>query len=258
MKRISIALLATLLVVGCDDKSKGDGKPEPQAGNGKTPETTKHTPQVDPKPQPEVDPTPPPEPEPLPNPIRIAIASVTMVEDCPDPPAPPPPPPPAEPAAAERAPADEEMAAAKPVELGDVAPGAAAHGGDMPDFCEQSMMQLTVSGHEGDPAPVKIVAVRLLRPSDKTVVAELKARGPMVWDDKGAYAPWDESLEGGTEVKASYKLSVPSWSDVETKLGHVPSEGHMFVLEVDVSVGGVQQTVTSPEFARREPEVVVT
>ena len=260
MHRISIALLSTLLVVGCDDKAKEDGKAKTQANNADEPEA-KQSPQVDPKPEPDPVPDPPPDPVPEASPVKVAIASVTMVEDCPDPPPPAEP----EPEMAEDAdkkptePAKEEMAAKAAEPAGDMAPGAAAYdGGGMPDFCEQSMMQLTLQGHEGEAAPVKIEAVRLLQPSDKTVVAEIDARGPTVWDGTGTYAPWDESLKAGTEVKASYKLSVPNWSDVERKIGNVPSAGHMFVIEVDISVGGVKQTVTSPEFARREPEVVVT
>jgi hypothetical protein len=159
--------------------------------------------------------------------------------------------------------AEKELAAkaASPAaEAEDVAEGAPADGDDAGDFeqpCTQSAMQIAFRD-VGSAAPVKIVAVRMLRPDNDAVVATLTPREAAVWNTAGRYETWNEQLAASEKpVNTSYKLSVPSWSDVESKLGKA-SVGHMFVLEVDVSVGGQTQTVRSTEFTREEPEVIVT
>jgi hypothetical protein len=220
-----LVLSAAFACVACDT---GEAKSPP------APTKTAETP--DPKQAPkEVEP-----PKPAPDPIEIAIASVTMVEDC----------------------QDTEAEAAKPSldeAAEDMEMGAVAYdGGSFEQPCEQSTLQLSITGHEGDPIAVTIDAVRLLRPDTKATLADLKTRLPTAWNGKGAYERWDGQLSGRAELKASYKLSVPSWSDVDEQLDGDSSVGHMFVLEVDVTVGGKMRTVTSPEFTRREPEMIET
>jgi hypothetical protein len=206
-----------------------------------------------------------PEPEPPRQPLaRAAIASVQMIEDCPDqnegwrPPPAAGSPAPAEPAAA--------AAAAEPMPAAPM-PGAALyeaasaravpgddHGWHMP--CTQSTMQLAFSGQGDRTSTVAIEAVRLLDPTSGKAVATVTAREPAAWAD-GAYQSWNETIGPRQEVKASYELSVPDWYAVETQIG-TGSQGFMFVLEVDVKVDDERQTVRSAPFPREMPHVIVT
>jgi hypothetical protein len=101
---------------------------------------------------------------------------------------------------------------------------------------------------------IEIEAVRIL--SAGKPVGELKTRKPMIWTDS-AYQPWDQTVAPGAPTKASYKLSMPSWSEVEKAIGE-SSYGHMFTLELDIAVDGEIRTVSSPEFPREQPHVIVT
>jgi hypothetical protein len=192
----------------------------------------------------------PPEPAPPKLSVKLAIASVQMIEDCPDPPEPTgsaggveesltPPPMPAQEPPGRQPPAHHRQA-----------PGFAP----MQQPCTQSTMQLTASVDGDEPQPVRIAAIRLLDKQGKPV-GELSSRKPTNFVDQ-AYAPWDETA-GNAEIKASYKLSVPDWSAVEQATGE-SSLGYMFKLEVDVEIGGELHTVQSPEFTHELPHVIVT
>lgn len=191
------------------------------------------------------------EPPPAKLSINVAIASVQMIQDCPDPPEPSPAagapasqPEPMPPAAdQERAPA--QGAARK------AGPG----GGSFAQPCDQSTVQLTIKVEGETPQTMRIAAIRLLDSNGKSV-GELSSRKPTAWVDQG-YAPWDQTLTPGAELKASYKLGLPDWSAVETAIGGT-SFGPMFKLEVDVEIGGELTTVQSPEFPREQPHVIVT
>jgi hypothetical protein len=137
-------------------------------------------------------------------------------------------------------------------------PGAPAHAGDsVGSFrqpCDQSTVQLALE-HGGDAAvPVEIKAVRIL--SKGKVVGTLHTRKPKIWAND-TYEAWDQSVAPNTPTKVSYKLSLPEWSEVEKAIGQT-SFGHMFTLELDVAVDGQVQTISSVEFPREEPHVIVT
>jgi hypothetical protein len=215
------------------------------------------------------DPEPEPEPEaPPPEPIaRAAIASVQMIEDCPNQNDGWRPPPvasgPAQaPAAAAAAPADEPAPAPMPPVASEraaraVAAGSAiGGGGGWVQPCTQSTMQLSFTGQGDRSSTVEIEKVRLLDPKTGKVVARVQAREPAAWTD-GAYQSWNETIGPRQEVKASYELSVPDWYEVEKQIG-TGSDGFMFVLEVDVKVGDELQTVHSAQFPREAPHVIVT
>ena len=231
------------------------------AHEGAQPESDKpprNEPQVDPRPDPQPEPQPEPEPEPN---AKIAISSVTMVQDCADPhtvrspgasataPASPKPTSPAAIAADAPMPPAKGASATRARRVGP--------GGSLRQPCTQSTMQLAITETAGASAKIGIEQVRLVRPDTGAVLATIEAREPTAWNDAGQYTAWDETLEPDAEVKASYEISVPNWSDVDTALGQ-SSMGHMFALEVDIEVDGVAQTVRSPEFARERPHVVVT
>lgn len=194
-----------------------------------------------------------PKPEPEQPAAKIAVSSVQVIQDCPDPPEP------IEPGAAEpsaTAPVmDEEAAPSQPRRI---SAGASIDGSGPSSFtqpCTQSTMQLALESARDDAVAVEIKQVRLL--SKGKQVGELEPRKPSAWSDDGSYQPWDQTLAPDAPVKASYKLSLPDWSAVEKAIGE-SSFGHMFTLEVDVEVDGRVETVASPEFPREEPHVIVT
>jgi hypothetical protein len=241
------SLLASVLLALTSACAAYDGaQPETNNAPPKAPPETKPDPKAEPEPQPE----PEPEPEPVPA-AKVAISSVTMVQDCPDPTA--------RPSLAPGGTASTPKPAA-PARRAEMAAGASSLRGG-PGFkqpCTQSTMQLAFSEHTGADAKVVIKAVRLVRPDTGAVLATLNARGPTAWNESGSYTDWDERLTTAAELKASYKLAVPDWNAVESGLGGVSSMGHMFALDVDVDIAGQVQTVRSPEFARERPHVVVT
>ncbi|MEM6995468.1 MAG: hypothetical protein AAF721_33470, partial [Myxococcota bacterium] len=124
-------------------------------------------------------------------------------------------------------------------------------------LCTQSTMQLAFVGIGDSPAKVQIKAVRVL--ADKTAVplATIESRVPMYWTGDGHYKPWDEVVPAGAELKASYRLAVPDWSALDTKLGK-SSYVVPLVLDVDVEIDGVTTTLRSPPFNRERPHVIST
>ena len=238
----SLVALPLLLSAGC---TSHEGEPKPQ-----------------PKPEGQVDPEPEPEPEPEPPKVvaTARIASVQMIEDCPQ----HDPPPPAQPASL--VPSAQAPMGGQLLEDSSVAAGARARpmdgaAGDSalgwgPSMCTQSSMQIVFSGQGEEPGRVRIQRIRMLKPEGSVPLATLDARLPSLWNS-GAYTPWDEVVPAGAEVQASYRLSVPEWSLLEKALGG-SSYGPMFVLEVELEIDGQRQTIRSPEFPREMPHVVVT
>jgi hypothetical protein len=238
LRRLLLAGIAATLATACAPHDDGDVN-EPDA------------PRVDPKPDPE-----PEQPVPVSEMATVTIASVQIVQDCPDSPDAP-----AQPT--HEKPAMSSQAAPMPPALGDesraarVARGASADGSaPFRQPCTQSSMQLSFAGQGPEAAKVQIGAVRVLTSTGEKL-GTLQARKPTAWRDSG-YQPWDEMLPADSDLKASYKLSVPDWSVVESKLGDRNPFETMFVLEVDVEIGGETQTVRSPEFVRERPHVIVT
>jgi hypothetical protein len=121
--------------------------------------------------------------------------------------------------------------------------------------CTQSNVQIAFAGKGAPGATVKIGAVRLMAVDGKEL-ATLSVRMPSLWHD-GGYQDWDGVLAPGADHKASYKLSIPDWSAVETALG-VSSYEQMYTLEVEVDVGGVVTKIVSPQFERAQPMMIKT
>ena len=167
---------------------------------------------------------------------KVSISSVQMISDCPDK-------------------EDASVAAGAAMQP----PADQARGDSLVAFeqpCTQSNVQLSLRSEESAPLSFAVRSVRLLS-ADGVQVATLKSRGPSVWVVDG-YHPWDERLVPKTDVKASYKLSVPDWYEVDKKLGMDSSVGKMFLLEIEVSVDGKSQTLRSTPFPREEDHVIVT
>ena len=189
--------------------------------------------------------------------LRATIASVQMIQDCPDPQSEP-----SSPAVGASA-AKDEAAMQAPASESEPAPGAAArmadslHGGGFQQPCTQSTMQLSLAHDAADAQRIEVVAVRLMRGTD--VLGKIAARKPSKWNDSGMYDAWDERVPVGSEIKVSYRIGEPDWSKVQEQLGAgVDVYSQRYVLEVDLKMGGTTLTVRSPEFSREYPHVVVT
>jgi hypothetical protein len=168
-----------------------------------------------------------PEPE-----IRVAIASVQLLDDCPEP----------EAERAARADNDEE----------------AKRSGDARSWCSQSTVQMALGSDRA--GPFRIEAVRVLDGAKARVAGSSRLRAPTRWDPQNAsYLPWDEQIAAGGDLKISYKLGLLDLSGAGPLVG---SDFNVFsgpfVLELDVSVGGVRRTVRSPQFVRQNDDMVET
>ncbi len=156
------------------------------------------------------------------NHIGASLASVTLANDCPN----------------------------APKVSADFVAGACA-----PDsncfLCRQSSMQLAFTSSPTSPtraAKVEIRAVRLLDGETKRVLQTLTAREPQKWADE-KYVAWDQIVPASGELKASYKLSAPSFSyDTDARLGY-----RKYIVEVDVAID--EEIRTLQVEATREPEV---
>lgn len=166
--------------------------------------------------------------------LRATIASVELLEDCPD-----------RPLAQARS--SEYAKSANPAQ-------------DTQLSCVQSTMQLALAHDASDPQRIEVVAVRLVLAGGGDVLATLASREPRKWSDAGAYENWDERVPVGAEIKASYEITPPNWAEVQQKLIGRPGDtfDQRYVVEVDLKLGGKTTTVRSAEFGRERPEVMVT
>lgn len=162
---------------------------------------------------------------------EVSIASVVILEDCPD--------------------TDGHSAAVE--EMADQDREDSADYLGMP--CSQSSMQIAVTGQGETSSKLKIAAIRLLGPKGQNL-GTLVPRAPTIWKAE-AYSAWDEMIMPKTDVKASYKLSVPNWTAVQSKLGG-STFGPLYRLEADIMIGDVTKTVRSAEIVREQVEMVDT
>ncbi len=171
--------------------------------------------------------------------ITAMIASVQLGEDCPEPKD--------KPAAMQQP--DSKRA---PVRRARRRAGA----GPMKQFCSQSTLQMSFLDLGESDVRTSLKELRLKSKEGK-VLATLQSRMPTIWRD-GQYQAWDGVLPAkGEDTKVSYKLSIPNWSELEKTIGG-SSFGPMFMLEVDVEINGKVTTILSPQFVRREPQIVRT
>lgn len=134
---------------------------------------------------------------------------------------------------------------------GVAADAACADGFACPSLCRQSSMQLAFGSLATHPANIEIRAVRLIDPSSKKVLQTLTSREPQQWSaDK--YLAWDELLAPGATVKATYKLSAPTFY-YPAALTDGRSAYQPYRVEVDVAIDGEVRTLQAD--ATREPEV---
>jgi hypothetical protein len=121
--------------------------------------------------------------------------------------------------------------------------------------CTQSTVQLAFRGQGAEPAKVAIKAVRLLSEGGD-VLATLQARLPSTWANN-EYKPWDEVLPANGDLDAGYKLSIPDWNAI-AETTKEPTEGKIFMVEIDVEVAGQASTIRSAQFERAQPMQIRT
>lgn len=170
-----------------------------------------------------------PEKATLPN---VAISSVNLQEDCPDP---------APPAAAGAA-IQEAKSAVQEREApqGDMAEGDSDRYSRPP--CSQSTMQISINGQGDSSFQFSLGEVRVLN-GEGEKIGVVKSRLPTLWKAEG-YASWNEMVAPNVDVKASYKLSLPTWDDPNRPAGNT-QYGVTFMVEADVTIDGIGKTVRS-------------
>jgi hypothetical protein len=198
-----------------------------------------------------------PEPEPRPEPqgdatVKVAIASVVLDEDC-RPPAPPETVAPAQ----REPPRDVPAAPATPPMPEPSAPGVVAPGPSEVPSCNQSVLQVSFDNPGPRAAGVSITSVRVIDPATDRSVAAVSAREPTAWSGAAIYKRWDQQLAPGKQTHASWFLSAPDWSAIQSAVGSaVDVRTHAFELEVTFAIAGKATAVRSPQFTR-PPEIVM-
>jgi hypothetical protein len=120
-------------------------------------------------------------------------------------------------------------------------------------------MQLALRNPGEADATLRVEAVRLVDVASKRALGPVVVRKPSVWSPDGTYRPWDERVPVAADLKVGYRLADPDWGKVQETLGAGTNVyAQPFVLEVDVSIDGVRQTVRSPEFVREQVHMIAT
>lgn len=145
-------------------------------------------------------------PDPAAGKVSVALASVTLAEDCGTAPT-------TAPAEPTTAPAASASAASQDVPAG-VSSQRVAAGAMAKRACQQSSVQLVVSNTTAASASVKVKSVTVLDSTGATVV-QLNSYEPSRWADD-TYQPWDGSIEAGATLNVAYSLSEPAVNAGET------------------------------------------
>jgi hypothetical protein len=240
--------IAVLLLAACAGWENSSPSYTPPPAEGPTPSHYAPPPPGDPR-----EPYTPPAPEqPKAGNVTVAIASVQLQEDCPDPAPAGAPSSELAPSAGVGSPAAQSMQkqAASSQMRGDTADGR----GWNP--CSQSTVQLSVRADFV--GQLTIVAVRVLDASSKKVAGPVTLRGPTLWNDS-VYGPWDGRTIAGKDLNVSYKMGEPDFSRAAELVGPTFNTfGGPFILEIEVSIDGRRQTIRSGEFTREPPHIMVT
>ena len=182
-------------------------------------------------PPPPADPTVPPAPDEPTRSIRVAIAAVQLLSNCPDPP-------------------EVDAEAERAAEHKTSASGYAL-------YCSQSTVQLALQSDRG--GVFRVEAVRVLDGAQKRVAGSSTLRKPTLWSEASTYLRWDERITAGKELQISYKLGELDLTQGQ-KLAAPNFDVYMgpFLLELDVSIDGQRRTIRSPAFGRQREDMVET
>ncbi len=169
--------------------------------------------------------------------VDVAIASVTLADDCGGGPTTAP----AEPA--------EKLAQADAESMQKPGPGARMMSETMGDrACEQSSIQLRIANDTKTGSKVAIQKIELLDESG-TKVADLTPRAPSRWASD-SYQTWDEQIAPADVLQVSYALSAPN-----------VAAGATYTVRVTIAAGDEERTLeqkTTLEAEATLPPGVVT
>lgn len=146
------------------------------------------------------------------------------------------------------------------VTLGDQCAPAAIQGdcaGDCSSSCRSSNVQLAFTATAGSKAAaVEIVSVTLIDGEVGTLVDTLTSSRPQVWNGNG-YVAWDQNVPPGGDLKASYDLTAPGWSEIDGNNGanRMSSYSRTFKLIVTLRIEGVEVVLESAAL-NRQPQAV--
>lgn len=118
--------------------------------------------------------------------------------------------------------------------------------------CEQTSMQLSITSAPGNgPARVLVKKVELFDSSGKSI-GVLSSSDPTVWDESGAYVPWDERVAPSSTIAVSYALGQPVFAEGDGR-------DQTYTVKALVSVDGVDRSL-SQELSTRtaRPPMVKT
>ena len=196
------------------------------------------TPAVETPPAPQ---TPPVAPD-TPAAVTIAVASVHLLQDCPD---------------------DQATAEAK----GPRGRGSASSSDDESQMQQKSVMRvdgkpmpppppgcllnLSLTNSGGREGQIRVERVRVLE--GKRELARVVSRKPTRWNSE-AYVPWDERVPGNATTQVAYSLANAQWKRGSAlDLAFKP-----YVVEVVVTIDGRKQTVRSAEFVPVSHDMIQT
>lgn len=113
-----------------------------------------------------------------------------------------------------------------------------------------------VASDATSPASVAISKVVLLDMKSGQTLDTLEASSPGVWNGR-AYETWNEKVTPGGDLRASYNLSTPDWSTIDSsakRTAGTSSYSTPYKLRVTLLIDGTEITIESDEL-QREPEV---
>lgn len=181
--------------------------------------------------------------------VMIELAAVTLGDDC----GAEPPPPVAMRRSSPR-PAVVASVPAAPPTGAPMPPMDVCEGCTYTPHCDQTSMQLSLKASPGTGATsVRVKKVELLDHRG-TFLAELDWRKPTRWNGD-AYEAWNESIEAGRTLSASYTLGAPDWDGLTGSRWNAHTR--TFQLRVTLAVGTRDRTVDKQSItpAMLEPPV---
>ena len=137
---------------------------------------------------------------------------------------------------------------------GDCAPSAdGGTCGGPSSYCQQSNVQIAFTASAGSKgATVEVVSVTLHDAATGNLVDTLTASKPQSWSGS-TYVAWDETIKPGTQLKASYDLTAPKWSNI-TAARTTSAYSTKYKLNVTLRIDGVDVVLQSTDL-NREPQV---
>lgn len=173
-------------------------------------------------------PTTPPPVSDTPAAVTVAVASVQLMQDCPD---------------------DRPVAAGQQSSEVDMSHSQGKRRAP-PSGCSLNLSLTNAGGRAGQ---LRVTRVRLLDGKGKRTLATVTSRTPTRWD-ADTYVAWDERVAGNTTTQVAYSLADAKWE----RGGAGDLYIKPYIVEVVVVIDGRKQTVRSAEFVPASPDMIQT